>query len=260
MPDPNLPLAAFAAQLKHARHTRGLSQRALAKASGLHQPQVARAETGHDTQLSTVLALAAELGYELTLTPRGTGLPEPGTIATPMARPAPADRVDANLASYQRAWPSINPLTFALVARIQRAAQFLDRATEQVAAKHGINGGELMLLGALRRVGPPFESTATDLRRFFFISLPGISKRLDRLSARGLLERRPSPQDGRVAVIRLLPAGHALLDDAVGKDRSDEFEILNQLPESEARPLSLLLMDLLRRFETRHSRKTRKTT
>jgi DNA-binding MarR family transcriptional regulator len=32
----------------------------------------------------------------------------------------------------------------------------------------------------------------------FFITLPGISKRFDRLSERGLLERRPDPHDGRV--------------------------------------------------------------
>lgn len=263
MSDTPPPLAAFAARLKQARQAAGMSQRALAKACGLHQPQVARTESGQDAQLSTVLALAAALDCDLTLTPRtpgpaGLAVPAGPTLLAQDAAPA-QDRIDSNLAAYQHAWPSINPLTFALIARIQRAAQFLDRATEQVAAKHGINGGELMLLGALRRVGPPFESTATRLRQLFFISMPGMSKRLDRLSARGLIERQPSDQDRRVVLIRLLPAGHAVLDSAVGQDQAEEFIILDQLPPSEAHPLSLLLRGLLRRFETRHARSHRKT-
>lgn len=247
MPDPIPPSAAFAAQLKQARQAKSWSQRDLARACGLHQPQIARAEAGHDVQLSTLLAIAQELGYTLTLTPH-TAPPAPASEAS---TPAAPDRIDANLTAYRRAWPGVNPLAFALIARIMRAAQYLDRATEEVAARHGINGGELMLLGALRRVGPPFESTPTELRRLFFISLPGISKRLDRLVARGLLERRSDPRDGRVTVITLLPAGHAVLDDAVGKGMSREFKILNSLPESESRSLSLLLRDLLRRFETK---------
>lgn len=247
MPDPTLPSAAFAAQLKQARQAKSWSQRDLARACGLHQPQIARVEADHDVQLSTLLTIAHELGYTLTLTPH-TAPPAPASEAS---TPAAPDQINANLATYRRAWPGVNPLAFALVARIMRAAEYLHRAADEVAARHHINGGELMLLGALRRVGPPFESTPTELRRLFFISLPGISKRLDRLAARGLLARRPDPRDGRVTVITLLPAGHAVLDDAVGKGMSREFNILNTLPESECRTLSLLLQDLLRRFETK---------
>ncbi|QJQ01495.1 MarR family transcriptional regulator [Herbaspirillum rubrisubalbicans] len=263
MPDQTAPMAAFAAQLKQARQTKGWSQRALARACGLHQPQVARAEAGHDVQLSTLVALASALGCTLALAPYPT-LPQPAHTAltscvTDTSAPVVGDRIDANLASYQRAWPSINPLAFALVARILRTAQFVERAVEEVAAKHGINGGELMLLGALRRAGPPFENTPTELRRLFMISLPGITKRLDRLGARGLLERRPAPLDGRVTLIRLLPAGHAVLDDAVGKDMSREFKILHDMPESKSRPLSLLLQELLRGFEKKDMPKGRES-
>src|SRR5436190_1646819 len=54
------------ATLRRAREAAGWSQRELATRAGVHQPQVARAESGQDIQLSLLARLAAP--YELTPT------------------------------------------------------------------------------------------------------------------------------------------------------------------------------------------------
>jgi transcriptional regulator with XRE-family HTH domain len=56
--------------LRSARAARGLTQRQLADQAGLHQAQVARAESGADLRLSTLLELAHAAGLELFLAPR----------------------------------------------------------------------------------------------------------------------------------------------------------------------------------------------
>jgi transcriptional regulator with XRE-family HTH domain len=56
--------------LRKARAARGLTQRQLADQAGLHQAQVARAESGADLRLSTLLELAHAAGLVLFLAPR----------------------------------------------------------------------------------------------------------------------------------------------------------------------------------------------
>jgi transcriptional regulator with XRE-family HTH domain len=56
-------LAAFAANVKHARAAAGLTQEQVADASGIHVTEVSRIERGlRDPRISTVLRLADALG------------------------------------------------------------------------------------------------------------------------------------------------------------------------------------------------------
>ena len=69
------------AALRRAREAAGWSQRELATRAGVHQPQVARAESGQDVQLSLLARLAAPLGLAPGLLAVGAGAggrPGPG--------------------------------------------------------------------------------------------------------------------------------------------------------------------------------------
>ena len=61
---------ALISEIINTRHSRGLSQKQLEKASGVRQPIIARLERGTtDPQLSTLLKVLAPLGKTLAIVP-----------------------------------------------------------------------------------------------------------------------------------------------------------------------------------------------
>ena len=49
-----------------------------------------------------------------------------------------------------------------------------------------------------------------DLNRFVLLTQPSVSRLVDRLAARGLVEKLPDPRDARGTIIRLTDSGHAV--------------------------------------------------
>lgn len=232
---PDAP-STLAAALRRARSAAGWTQRELAERAAVHQPQVARAESGADLQLSLLERIARPLSLELALRP----LPD-------AARGA--DAVDASVDTWRAAWPQVDPEVFAVLARLAQAGRHVEAAIERTAALHGMNGREVMVLGALRRKGAPYESTPTGLKQLLWLSLPGLKKRLDRLEALGMVTRAGNPQDRRGFVVRLTERGHAALDDLVTHPQARVYRALLEMPASQRAELSGLLRSLLVRLE-----------
>jgi transcriptional regulator with XRE-family HTH domain len=85
---------ALVGRLVRAREQAGLTQAAVAEAAGVSVETVSRVERAlHEPELSTVIALAHALGYQLTLLPIGRadidGPPDDGAIdsVSPQAQP-----------------------------------------------------------------------------------------------------------------------------------------------------------------------------
>ena len=106
------------------------------------------------------------------------------------------------------------------------------------------------MLGALRRSGPPYESTPTGLRHLLWLSLPGLKKRLDRLEALGMVTRASNPRDRRGLVVCLTPQGHAALEDLVTHPQAIVYRALLEMAPGERSQLSASLRDLLMRLGT----------
>jgi DNA-binding MarR family transcriptional regulator/DNA-binding XRE family transcriptional regulator len=227
--------SSWAELLKEKRAAAGWSQRELAQRAGVHQPQIVRAERGEDLQLSVLARIAAPLG-----------------LAPALASMAPAaendDVVQPNLESWRRAWPEVDPQVFAVLARLSRLGAHVERGIASLAAAQGLNAGEVMVLGALRRMGPPFESTPTGLKERLWISLPGLKKRLDRLVARGLVERVDNPLDRRGQMVRMTALGDQALDRLIAHP-APVFKAVRALPDDERRRLSNSLRRLLQQLE-----------
>jgi DNA-binding MarR family transcriptional regulator len=152
--------------------------------------------------------------------------------------------------SYAREWPDIDPDVMVIIANIQRAARLIEQGTEQLAARHGTSVGEILVLGALRRMGPPYASSLSDLRRHFWITLPGMSKRINNLERLGFVERIRNPDDGRGALVRLTRKGYALPDYHVS-DPSPQFVAIRDMAASARHQLAVRLQQLLTAFEMR---------
>ncbi len=71
-----------------------------------------------------------------------------------------------------------------------------------------------------------------------------VSKRVDRLEARGLVERRPSSTDGRSRTVRLTASGRALIDEAMTAHADNEARLLTALDRSDREALGGLLARL----------------
>ena len=233
------PENSVGALLKQARLAAGWTQRELARRAGVHQPQVARMERGEDVQVSLLARIAAPLGLA------------PGFIPPPAGEPTPIthDSVDANVETWRAAWPQVDPEVFAVLARLTHAGRHVERATERTAALHGMSRREVMVLGALRRKGAPYESTPTGLKQLLWLSLPGLKKRLDRLEALGMVTRVSNPLDRRGLMVRLTARGHAALDDLVMHPQAIVYQALIEMVPTERSRLSGLLRDLLARLD-----------
>ena len=228
--------SSWAELLKQKRTAAGWSQRELARRAGVHQPQIVRAERGDDLQQSVLARIAAPLGLAPTLAP-----------VAPAAA-AYDDVVQPNLESWRRAWPEVDPQVFAVLARLSRLGAHVERSIASLAAAQGLNSGDVMVLGALRRMGPPFESTPTGLKERLWISLPGLKKRLDRLVARGLVERVDNPLDRRGQMVRMTARGDQTLDRLMTHP-APVFKAVRALPDDERRGLSNSLRRLLQQLE-----------
>jgi DNA-binding MarR family transcriptional regulator len=75
-----------------------------------------------------------------------------------------------------------------------------------------------------------------------------MTNRVDRLTARGLVERLPDPRDRRGVLVRLTVEGKAAVDGAFEALLAAEADLLADLPAGERTRLAELLRTLLAPF------------
>ena len=124
------------------------------------------------------------------------------------------DSVKKLLDQWQKERPGLDVSDLGLVVRIERLAKLFQRATSAALAGLGLKAWEYDVLSALRRQGRPFELPATELARSSLLTTGTVTTRIDQLEARGLVERRPDPEDRRGVRVALTNDGLALADEA----------------------------------------------
>jgi DNA-binding MarR family transcriptional regulator len=161
------------------------------------------------------------------------------------------DRIDELVAQWAHERPDLELGPMATLGRLARLHANLLRAVESVFAEHDLQVGEFDVLATLRRVGEPFATTPSALARQLMLSPAGMTSRLDRLEARGLVERRPAPDDRRSTPVTLTKEGRAVVDAAVTDHVANEARLVSALSATEQRTLDRLLRKLLVQFEGR---------
>ena len=125
------------------------------------------------------------------------------------------DETDGLLEAWQRERPDLDVTPLSVLPRVTRLARHLDRERRAAFAQHDLEAYEFDVLSALRRAGPPYELTPGQLVRETLVGSGTMTNRLDRLSARGLIERRADPEDGRGRRVRLTEQGRDRANAAV---------------------------------------------
>lgn len=125
------------------------------------------------------------------------------------------DSVDAIVEQWNRERPELDTGSMALVGRLLRINALLRRDLDANFARHDLGRWEFDVLGTLRRSGPPFRLSVSDLVASMMIASGTMTNRLDRLERRGLLARQPDPNDRRCVLVQLTDEGRALIDDVI---------------------------------------------
>lgn len=140
-----------------------------------------------------------------------------------------ADAVDAILAQWARERPDVDASPMGIVGRISRANQLLRKELKVFFAERGLEPSEFDVLATLRRHGAPYELTAGALLKAAMVTSGAITNRIDRLEAKGLVERVRDTGDRRSVRIRLTPRGLALVDELVAQHVANEERLLAAL-------------------------------
>jgi DNA-binding MarR family transcriptional regulator len=155
------------------------------------------------------------------------------------------DAVDRITEQWRRERPDLDPAPMGVIGRISRLAALAQRELDRVFAAHGLAGGDFDVLATLRRSGSPYRLTPGALSRATMITTGGMTKRLDRLEASGVIRREPDPRDRRGRLIALTDKGRTLVDRTVEAHLRNEERLLSGLPSAKREQLVNLLRDLL---------------
>lgn len=156
------------------------------------------------------------------------------------------DRVARIQQEWRRERPDLDPSPQGVFGRLARLHGHLSEQLAIVFRAHGLTEGEFDVLAALRRAGDPFERTPSELAASVMISSGGLTKRVDRLEAAGLVARRPHEGDGRSRVVALTAAGRALVDRAFEAHLANEHRLLAALDPDDRAALERILARWLR--------------
>lgn len=137
--------------------------------------------------------------------------------------------------------PDLDTAPMAVIGRLHRVGDAIRERLVEVYAEFDLSEGEFDLLASLRRSGAPFELSPTELAATTMVTSGAITKRVDRLASRGLVDRRAAKHDGRARTIALSPAGRKLIDRAVEAHYANEKRLVEGLADIDRSRLSRIL-------------------
>jgi DNA-binding MarR family transcriptional regulator len=159
------------------------------------------------------------------------------------------DAVDAIVEQWRRERPDLDPSAKHVTGRVVRLAAAFQEAAGELYADLGITGSDYGILAPLRRAGPPYELTPTELARHRMITSGGTTAAIDRVERQGLVERVPNPADRRGSLVRLTPEGKRVMDEAMARHAESEHRMVAALTGKERDQLAGLLRKLVRSLE-----------
>jgi len=155
------------------------------------------------------------------------------------------DHVDRLRRQWAKELPDLDTEPMAILGRALRLTNIVRPSIEATFAGFGLDRGEFDVIATLRRSGPPYRLTPTEMYSLLMISSGGLTHRLVRLEKAGLIRREPSPDDGRSMLVALTDAGVALAEKAFRKDMASELTFLERLSPDDREALAGLLKKLI---------------
>lgn len=160
------------------------------------------------------------------------------------------DEVDELVEAWQRERADLDLGPVEVFSRISRLARHLDLARRAAFTAHDVESWEFDVLAALRRAGGDYELSPGRLIKDTLVTSGTMTNRIDRLAARGFVERLPDPHDRRGVLVRLTPDGRHTVDAAFEALLDAERDFLADVPDRDRTKLATLLRKLMTPFST----------
>jgi DNA-binding MarR family transcriptional regulator len=158
------------------------------------------------------------------------------------------DPIDLSVAQWRRERPDLDPAPLQVISRILMLYKQLEQSADGALEPFGLTLSQFDVLAALRRSGPPYQLSPTQLSRLVILTSGAMTNRIDRLELMGLVARTPSPDDRRALLVGLTPAGLQRIDAAAGARLDDARRNLAPLTAAEIDGLTSALRKLLVSF------------
>ena len=159
------------------------------------------------------------------------------------------DEVDRIVDAWERERPDLDFEPLQVLSRVGRLARHLDRARRAAFAASDLESWEFDVLSALRRAGAPYQLSPKALLQQTLVSSGTMTNRIDRLVARGLVERRTDPRDGRGILVVMTQEGRERVDASISQLLDAEAELLDRLSPADRARLAGLLRKLSLDFD-----------
>jgi len=158
------------------------------------------------------------------------------------------DEVERLVAGWRRALPDLDVSPLEVLSRVTRLARHLDRQRTTVFARHELETWTFDVLSALRRAEGEQLSPGQLLAQTLVTS-GTMTNRIDRLEERGLVRRKPDPNDARSVRVQLTATGRRRVDAALTDLVARENSILGTLDPPERATLAALLRRVVAPFD-----------
>ncbi len=155
------------------------------------------------------------------------------------------DSVDEILNQWSEERPELDTAPLGVVIRVMSLYRSFLREATRALEPLGLELWEYDVLSALRRQGRPFTLSATRLARETGLSTGAMTNRIDRLEARGLVERKPHADDRRRVMVRLTRQGRKVIDEAIQHRLDAADESLRELNPKQKAQLANLLREVV---------------
>ena len=145
---------------------------------------------------------------------------------------------------------------FLLAIYFMRLGTLADRAYDRYCQKeYAVNGGDMRLMLALRRSGPPYVKRPTDLFRTLLVTSGAITKKVDRLVEHGYVERLDDPGHNGGSLVHLTRKGLQVVDRAIEHlaNHSVLAPAVSQLTTEERKQGSAFALRILSALEQAHA-------
>ena len=133
--------------------------------------------------------------------------------------------------------------------RLSRLALLMPAYQKHLLKPHDLTPTDYSILGALRRAGRPRQLMPGDLYNTLGCTPGGLTKMIDRLEKRGLVERLSDRADGRRARIRLTSKGEVVGGKAFADYNDGAARLIERLSEEEVERIDSALELLLNCLE-----------
>ena len=162
----------------------------------------------------------------------------------PSGRLSDDDEVDLLIDGWSSILPGVDLTPLDILSRLRRVARRLDEVRRRSFARAGLTIWEFDVLAVMRRYGRARDLSPADLIALTRSTSGTMTNRIDRLTERGLIRRRPNPEDGRSVLLTLTDAGAERVDLAMTELAQREAELIRFLSPADAAAMVRLLRTL----------------